>query len=460
MANATAPVIQINEGNVGIGTTNPGAKLEVAGTIKSIGTAPKLLISNTKNGTWTPGESLGLLEWYGADASGGGPKVQSSIDVVAQDQYGAHFNMLFKLSSGSGGNTELMRIKGTGEVGIGTDNPDSNLEVAGDTGSNTVLHVRNDSTGSTRLKLSNSTDTNANGFQIINNALNGSVNLLNYKATTLALWTNSSQRMTILSGGDVGIGTTNPQAQLNVVAGSTVRTWTPASGTSAIFESSNTSRAFVSIVGANQSELLFGDAGSQFSGRVRYDHIDDKLSLWASGSQDVTVDNSGNVGINTASPNSQSKLHITTQNYNTGCRIDGPTGQTFGLMTFYAGGSYRGAISPTSTGVNYISASDYRLKENVIKLQNSTERIKKLKPSNFNFLENPSETVDGFIAHELQEIVPEAVTGKKDAVGFDGEPNYQGVDQSKIVPLLTAALQEAISKIEQLETRIQILENK
>ena len=302
MANATAPVIQINEGNVGIGTTNPGAKLEVAGTIKSIGTAPKLLISNTKNGTWTPGESLGLLEWYGADASGGGPKVQSSIDVVAQDQYGAHFNMLFKLSSGSGGNTELMRIKGTGEVGIGTDNPDSNLEVAGDTGSNTVLHVRNDSTGSTRLKLSNSTDTNANGFQIINNALNGSVNLLNYKATTLALWTNSSQRMTILSGGDVGIGTTNPQAQLNVVAGSTVRTWTPASGTSAIFESSNSSRAFVSIVGANQSELLFGDAGSQFSGRVRYDHIDDKLSLWASGSQDVTVDNSGKVGIGTDSP--------------------------------------------------------------------------------------------------------------------------------------------------------------
>ena len=60
----------------------------------------------------------------------------------------------------------------------------------------------------------------------------------------------------------------------------------------------------------------------------------------------------------------------------------------------------------------------------------------------------------------MQEIVPEAVTGKKDAVGFDGKPNYQGVDQSKIVPLLTAALQEAISKIEQLETRIQTLENK
>ena len=80
--------------------------------------------------------------------------------------------------------------------------------------------------------------------------------------------------------------------------------------------------------------------------------------------------------------------------------------------------------------------------------------------ANFNFLENPSKTVDGFIAHEVQEVVPEAVTGEKDAVGPDGRPKYQGIDQSKIVPLLTAALQEAISKIEQLETRIQTLENK
>ena len=364
-------------------------------------------------------------------------------------------------------------------LGIGTTSPGARLDIVG-SGLSTTFRLSNTEANATTKygaivgRHYTNAEQNVTGMLITSSSsiTGGSVSIGGGISTTNAVnkiqfytalnntTLTGTERMRITQAGNVGIGTTNPQAQLNVVAGSTVRTWTPASGTSAIFESSNSSRAFVSIVGANQSELLFGDAGSQFSGRVRYDHIDDKLSLWASGSQDVTVDNSGNVGINTASPNSQSKLHITTQNYNTGCRIDGPTGQTFGLMTFYAGGSYRGAISPTSTGVNYISASDYRLKENVIKLQNSTERIKKLKPSNFNFLENPSETVDGFIAHELQEIVPEAVTGKKDAVGFDGEPNYQGVDQSKIVPLLTAALQEAISKIEQLETRIQILENK
>ena len=100
-------------------------------------------------------------------------------------------------------------------MGIGTTSPDSKLEVAS-TDDITFLHVRNDSTGSTRLKMSNSTDTNSNGFQIINNGLNGQVNLLNYKATTLALWTNSIQRMTILSGGNVGIGTTSPSSKLQV----------------------------------------------------------------------------------------------------------------------------------------------------------------------------------------------------------------------------------------------------
>jgi len=67
--------------------------------------------------------------------------------------------------------------------------------------------------------------------------------------------------------------------------------------------------------------------------------------------------------------------------------------------------------------------------------------------------------VDGFIAHEAQEVVPESVNGEKDELLPNGEPVYQGIDQAKLVPLLTAALKEAIAKIEDLETRIQILEN-
>jgi hypothetical protein len=77
-----------------------------------------------------------------------------------------------------------------------------------------------------------------------------------------------------------------------------------------------------------------------------------------------------------------------------------------------------------------------------------------LKPSRFNFIEFPDRVVDGFIAHEAQEVVPESVTGEKDELNEDGSPAYQGIDQSKIVPLLTAALQESVEEIQELKSTI------
>jgi len=81
---------------------------------------------------------------------------------------------------------------------------------------------------------------------------------------------------------------------------------------------------------------------------------------------------------------------------------------------------------------------------------NAIERVKDLSPCRFNFI-GSAHTVDGFLAHEAKEVVPESVTGDKDAVDEEGNPVYQGIDQSKLVPLLTAALQEAIARIEALE---------
>jgi len=104
--------------------------------------------------------------------------------------------------------------------------------------------------------------------------------------------------------------------------------------------------------------------------------------------------------------------------------------------------------------------SDYRLKSNIVPLDNAIDRLKQISVHRFNWNDKLNEPkVDGFIAHELSEVIPEAVLGEKDAIKEDGTPDYQGIDQSKIVPLLTAALQDAITKIEQLETRIQTLEN-
>ena len=129
------------------------------------------------------------------------------------------------------------------------------------------------------------------------------------------------------------------------------------------------------------------------------------------------------------------------------------------------GANQIGSISHTANNTAYNTSSDYRLKENAISISDGITRLKELKPYRFNFKTEPSKTVDGFFAHEAATVVPEAVTGAKDAVaGADddmykvGDPIHQGMDYGKITPLLTAALQEAITKIETLETKVAALE--
>ena len=180
--------------------------------------------------------------------------------------------------------------------------------------------------------------------------------------------------------------------------------------------------------------------------------------------------------------------------------------QNGGIVRFGRSGSEKGQIVMNTNSVSYQTTSDYRLKENVVALENGIERVKQLKPYRFNFIDDPNETLDGFLAHEAQEVVHECASGTKDemkGIGtlteWDGttletdvvepdeltweetitdeegnettqtrtrtwtqtgtQPVHQGIDQAKLVPLLTAALQEAITKIEQLEARITQLES-
>ena len=112
-----------------------------------------------------------------------------------------------------------------------------------------------------------------------------------------------------------------------------------------------------------------------------------------------------------------------------------------------------GSITQTgATTVNYGTSSDYRLKQNVVSIAGATERLKQLKPSRFNFIADADKTVDGFLAHEVADVVPEAITGEKDEVDAEGNPKYQGIDQSKLVPLLVATIQELEARISALES--------
>ena len=120
-------------------------------------------------------------------------------------------------------------------------------------------------------------------------------------------------------------------------------------------------------------------------------------------------------------------------------------------------GTEEGSIVIGTTNTAYNTSSDYRLKENEVAISDGITRLKTLKPYRFNFKKDTKTTVDGFFAHEVT-AVPEAITGTKDEIDSDSNPVYQGIDQSKLVPLLTAALQEAVAKIEVLETKVAALE--
>ena len=128
-----------------------------------------------------------------------------------------------------------------------------------------------------------------------------------------------------------------------------------------------------------------------------------------------------------------------------------------GTATAYAVGFYNrngrvGAITTAGGSTNFITSSDHRLKTDVVPLTGAVARCKQLKPSRFRFLASPGVIVDGFLAHEVEEVVPEAVTGEKDAIDDNGQPVYQGVDHSKLVALTVAAVNEVEGRVAKLES--------
>jgi hypothetical protein len=126
---------------------------------------------------------------------------------------------------------------------------------------------------------------------------------------------------------------------------------------------------------------------------------------------------------------------------------------------FYNNGftSLVGQISISGSTASYLSVSDYRLKESVTPMTGALATVAQLKPVTYKWKSDGSDG-QGFIAHELQAVVPDCVTGDKDAVDAEGKPKYQGVDTSFLVATLTSAIQEQQAIISAMETRLAALE--
>lgn len=174
-----------------------------------------------------------------------------------------------------------------------------------------------------------------------------------------------------------------------------------------------------------------------------------------SSTERTRIDSSGLVLIgNTVFNNTDNAIALHSNAGSTGHNIQLNRGSTDtkNQIAFSNPNGQVGTIQTAGSGTSYNTSSDYRLKENVVTDWDATTRLKQLKPSRFNFIADADTTVDGFLAHEVSDVVPEAITGTKDAVDENGNPEYQGIDQSKLVPLLVKTIQELEARITALES--------
>jgi hypothetical protein len=233
----------------------------------------------------------------------------------------------------------------------------------------------------------------------------------------------------------------------------------------------NSAGVGMTMLGGTGNDLCinFGDSGDNNIGRIIYANNGNNMMFHTNDAEKMRIDGDGHIAINgTAKLGTYSTgiLSVTADIGNTdqGITIKN-TNAAYNaehmFMEFLnSSGARAGCISHTAaTTTAYTTSSDYRLKENETNITDGINRLKQLKPYKFNFKADKDTTVDGFFAHEVSSIVPEAIIGEKDAVTKDDNPIYQGIDQSKLVPLLTSALQEAITKIESLEARVKTLED-
>ena len=429
-------------GNFGIGTSSPSARLSVVENAEAIGIT--LQGSSTDSGISISNTGTNGKEWVLYSSSDGSGLGSGNFNIFQR---------------GAGGGSRLA-IDDTGNIGVGTLSPNAKLTVFGNSiftvADNAYATAFNATSGNVRILPYYST---TGGSAIIAYAAGYAGNgPLDIESSSTRFRAGGSERMRIDSAGNVGIGT-SPAYKLHVAT----------AGNNYIVSQNSA---------GSTSALLFGaESGSTsiYSWTTPTSNIGVPLKFRVGATESMRIDSSGNVLIGgTALPTGSTSM-MAWDNTNKWIRLSKATTAYTAHVAFYNSNGAVGTITTDGSATAYNTSSDYRLKENVVPMSDALQRIGNLKPSRFNFIADDSVVVDGFIAHEVQEVVPEAITGEKDAMrdeeyevtpavldddgnevtpavmGTRSVPEYQGIDQSKLVPLLVGAVQELTARLEALE---------
>jgi len=346
-------------------------------------------------------------------------------------------------------NTTALTVDGSQNIGIGTTSPSNRLSVVTASGSDGFISVSSPTTDTAGVSINGGTSSNKGAivrFQKnastkwtmgTDSAIIGSTSdnfhLYGGGADAMLFSTNATERMRINSSGDVGIGTSSPA---NYGAGYT--TLKLNGSTSGVFD-----------ISTNNTRVLSAYYDSPTSAPWLTSITAVPLVFGTNGVERMRIASSGTVGIGqSADAYSQFQVKFdatnSTNNY-LGIGVS-PAANTSGavFVRFYnATGNGCGDITRvgTTNAVTYGTTSDYRLKENVQSMTGALDKVALLNPVTY-IWKDCKEPAEGFIAHELQEVIPTAVSGQKDGVDEQGNPKYQNVDASYVVATLTAAIQE------------------
>jgi hypothetical protein len=458
-------------GLVGIGTSSPADKLSVVGTtnreyvrvestfsssgseagirLKTAGTNGKeyLIFNANTEGSLRVFDATAASERMRIDSSGnllvgttngyGKFTVQSTAGTgkVILDNYASvptteNVMSIYAdasrgyIQSYNNGYKDIAICSGGGNVGIGTSSPDTLLNIQGL--NPTLLIQDSDEAGDGFIK-----------FQTANGTQRGFIQTA-MTADVMLFGTGTSERVRIDSSGNVGIGTTSISGKLSI-NGEVYAAAGSVSGVAYGFYPKGT----------------YGNTG-MFSPAAN------TVAFATTGGERMRIDSSGNLLVGcTSLPGGGT----TGTAFQLGASISGMCTWTNRSSTtaasdhayFYNPNGIVGFIRTTSSATSYSTSSDYRLKEAIAPMTGALATVAALKPVTYKWKADGSDG-QGFIAHELQEVVPDCVHGEKDAVDAGGNPQYQGIDTSFLVATLTAAIQEQQAIIESLTARVSALE--
>ena len=438
-------------------TTSPSGvdtTLVLSGNSGGATNVPRVLFARTNTINPGDGGDLGYLgfgnaHYAGAWVSGRGDGTWSS---------GTSHPTRLEFSTtpnGASSPTARMTIKNDGKVGINTTSPDFTLDVNGAVGITEGQPVSwHDGSGNLAARIYASASdelrfergSGASRSMTIDSSgrlLVGTSSELAGGSSTTLLQVASS------TGGRLAISRSGATTN----AGDTI-------GEIAFFDNEGENDKCAAILCAGDLDHASGDKPSRLVFSTTADGATsptERMRLTSTGS--MLLGTTNDVIWNTTGTGvAISSVAIQVSRSSDACLLLNRTGSDGTIQTFARQGVEVGTVSVTTTATAYNTSSDYRLKENVVPLTGAADRLNQLQVHRFNFIADPDKTVDGFLAHEAQAVVPEAVTGTHNEVDDDGNPVYQGIDQSKLVPLLTAALQEALAEIESLKARVTALE--